>query len=123
MNTFLWILQGVLAAVFVTAGTLKLTQPHAKLEGFMPWVKDFSTPIVRFVGAAEVLGAFGLILPAALDTAPWLTPLAASGLAVLMALAAIYHARKAEWSEVTFNVVMVALSVFVAIYRFGPNAF
>ncbi|GAA3512572.1 DoxX family protein [Aeromicrobium panaciterrae] len=123
MNTFLWILQGLLAAMFLVAGTLKLTQTHAKLEEIMPWVKDFSTPVVRFVGVAELAAAVGLILPAALDVAPWLTPLAASGLALLMALAAVFHARKREWPELTLNVVVVALALVVAICRFGPNAF
>ncbi len=123
MNIVLWILQGLLAAMFLTAGTLKLTQTHARLEDIMPWVKDFSTPVVRFVGVCELLAAVGLILPAALDIAPWLTPLAASGLALLMTLAAIFHVRKRELSELTLNVVVVALALIVAICRFGPNAF
>lgn len=123
MNTSLWIVQGVLTAMFLTAGTLKLTQPRAKLESFMPWVKDFSTSVVRSVGVCELLAAFGLILPAALDIDAWLTPLAAVGLATLMGLAAIHHSRKAEWSEVSFNVALVAAALFVVIFRFGPNAF
>ncbi len=123
MNIFLWVLQGVLAALFLTAGWLKVTKTREKLESFMPWVQHYATPVVRRVGVAEILGAFGLILPAALGVAVWLTPLAASGLALLMALAGIHHLRKGEWSEATFNVVLFALTVFVAINRIGPHAF
>jgi uncharacterized membrane protein YphA (DoxX/SURF4 family) len=115
LNTFLWIVQGVLAAMFLTAGTLKLTQPRAKLESFMPWVQDFSDPIVKLVGVAELAAAAGLILPAALDKADWLTTFAASGLALLMLLAGIYHSRKAEWSEASFNAVVVVAALFVAV--------
>lgn len=123
MNTFLWVLQGFLAAMFLTAGTLKLTQSHTKLESLMPWVKDFSTPVVRFVGLVELLGAIGVVVPALVDKAVWLSPLAAAGLGVLMLLAAIFHFRKAEWSEVTLNVAIVVVAAIVAIFRFGPNAF
>lgn len=123
MNTALWILQGLLAAMFLTAGLLKSTQKIEKLEVSMPWVNDFSTPVVRLVGAAELLGAIGLVLPAAVDIAPWLTPLAASGIALIMLLATLHHVRKGEWKEVTFNLVLAALALVVAIFRFGPNAF
>lgn len=123
MSTFLWVLQGVLAALFLTAGTLKLTRTREKLETFMPWVQDYATPAVRRVGVAEILGATGLILPAALDILVWLTPLAAAGLATLMALAGIHHARKGEWSDAGFNAVLFAAALVVAIFRFGPNAF
>lgn len=123
MNTALWVVQGVLAAMFLTAGALKVSGTREKLESFMPWVQHYPTRVVRCVGVAEILGAIGLVLPGALDVAPWLTPLAASGLALLMALAAVHHVRKREWSEASFNVVLLALALFVAIFRFGPNAF
>ncbi len=123
MNTALWILQGVLAALFLTAGWLKVTKTREKLETFMPWVQHYATPVVRRVGVAEILGAIGLIVPAAFDVVPWLTPVAASGLALLMALAGIHHVRKGEWSEASFNVVLFAGTLFVAIFRFGPNSF
>jgi uncharacterized membrane protein YphA (DoxX/SURF4 family) len=109
--------------MFLTAGTLKLTQPRTKLESFMPWVKHFSTPVVRFVGFAELLGAIGVVVPALVDKAVWLSPLAAAGLGLLMLLAAIFHFRKAEWSEATFNAVIVVVAVVVAVFRFGPNSF
>lgn len=77
MNTALWILRGLLAAAFVGAGAGKLAQPRDKLLGRanMAWVGDYSQGSVWLIGAAEVTEAAGLILPAALNVAPALTPL------------------------------------------------
>lgn len=66
MNVILWILAGLLAAGFATAGGLKLTQPKDKLLVNMAWVEDFGQGTIRFIGVMELLGAFGLIVPAAL---------------------------------------------------------
>jgi hypothetical protein len=74
MNVFLWIVQAVLAAMFVLAGIMKSTQPKEKLAPKLPWVQDFSAGTVRFIGVAELLGGLGLILPAATGIAPILTP-------------------------------------------------
>ena len=123
MNIALWIAAGVLAAVFVSAGTLKLTQPKEKLAANLAWVEDFSARTVKFIGLMEVLGAIGLILPAALHIAPILTPLAATGLAITMVLAAVVHARRKEPQLIVVNAVLFALAAFVAIMRFGPYAF
>lgn len=123
MNVFLWIIAGVLALAFFGAGLLKATQPKSKLEKNMPWVHDFSDGTVKFIGIVEILGALGLILPAALDIVPVLTPLAATGLAVIMLLAAGVHARRREPQAVLVNVVPLALLAFVAVMRFGPYSF
>ena len=85
MNITLWIIAGLLAAAFLAAGAMKLAQPKAKLaESGMAWTEDFSDSQVKLIGLVEVLGAIGLILPAALDIAPILTPIAAAGLALTM---------------------------------------
>lgn len=98
MNVFLWIVQALLAAAFVMAGVMKSTQPKEKLAPKLPWVRDFSPATVRFIGIAELLGGLGLILPAATGIAPILTPLAATGLAIIMVLAAAAatHPRRAR---------------------------
>ena len=57
MNTVLWILQVVLAALFAIAGVMKATQPKAKLAQRLPWAEDFSPATVRFIGVMELLGA------------------------------------------------------------------
>ncbi len=123
MNTLLWILQIVLAAAFGFAGIGKLTQPKEKLQAQMGWVEDFSANTVKLIGTAELLAAVGLILPAATGILPWLTPLAALGLVVIMVLAIPVHLRRHETPMVAVNVVLALVAAFVAWQRFGPNAF
>jgi len=123
MSVFLWILQAVLALMFAMAGVQKATQPKDKLVTRLPWVADFSQNTVRFIGLAELAGALGLILPAATGIAPVLTPLAAVGLAVIMVLAAITHARRKEPGAIAFNAVLFVVAVVIAWGRFGPYSF
>ncbi|MEV6810925.1 DoxX family protein [Micromonospora sp. NPDC051296] len=123
VNVTLWIIAGILAALFFMAGLMKATQPKEKLTANMPWVDDFSAGTVKLIGIVEILGALGLILPAALHIAPILTPLAATGLAVTMLLAAAVHARRKESQAIVVNVLLFALAAFVAIMRLGPQSF
>ncbi len=124
MNVVLWIVTGVLAAAFFAAGLMKLTQPRKKLvDSGMGWAADVSDGAVKGIGALEVLGALGLILPAALDIAPVLVPIAATGLAVVMLGAIVVHARRKEAQTIVVNLVLLALAAFVAWGRFGPYAF
>jgi hypothetical protein len=70
MDTALWIMQALLAAIFLTTGVTKLTQPRAKMAaGPMRWAADISDAQFRTIGLLEVLGALGLILPGVLDIA------------------------------------------------------
>src|SRR3712207_9418373 len=91
MNLALWIIAGLLAAVFLLAGSTKLFTSREKLAKAPGggWVLDFSAGFVKALGAVEILGAVGLILPALLGIAPVLVPLAAVGLATIMVGAAI----------------------------------
>jgi uncharacterized membrane protein YphA (DoxX/SURF4 family) len=121
METLLWILQGLLAAVFLITGLTKLTQSRARMAaGPMEWAADVTDEQFRAIGAAEVLGAVGLILPEPLDVAPMLTPIAAVGLAATMVVAAVTHARRGEWSRVVAPLVLLALALLVAVGRVGP---
>jgi uncharacterized membrane protein YphA (DoxX/SURF4 family) len=123
MNVVLWIVAGVLALAFLAAGLTKLTQPKEKLRATMAWVEDFSPGLIKGIGAVEVLAAVGLILPAALDVVPVLVPLAAVGLVVLMAGAAITHARHKEFPMIAINLVLLVLAAVVVWGRFGPYSF
>jgi uncharacterized membrane protein YphA (DoxX/SURF4 family) len=123
MNIVLWIVAGLLAAGFLVSGALKVLQPKEKLRANMPWVDDFSTGMVKTIGALEFVAAIGLILPGALDIAPVLVPLAATGLAVVMAGAIITHVRRKEYQPLAINAILLLLAVFVAWGRFGPYAF
>lgn len=77
----LWILQGLLAVLFLFAGGTKLVLPVTDMTKQIPML---SGSFLRFVGVCEVLGALGLILPGLLRTQQWLTSLAAAGLVVIM---------------------------------------
>lgn len=123
MNVTLWIVAALLAALFLFAGLTKATTPKDKLAEKMPWVEDFSPGVVKLIGILEVLGAIGLIVPAFIDTIDVLVPLAATGLAVTMALAIGTHIRRKELPVIPANVVLLALSAFVAWGRFGPHGF
>jgi uncharacterized membrane protein YphA (DoxX/SURF4 family) len=76
----LWVIQGVLAALFLFAGWMKLATPMADLARMSPLSPGF----LKFIGACEVLGALGLILPGLLRIRRGLTPLAAAGLVIIM---------------------------------------
>ena len=124
MNVVLWIIAGLLAVAFLGAGLMKLSQPRKKIiDSGMGWAEGFSDGGVKAIGALEVLGALGLILPALFDVATVLVPLAAVGLAVLMLGAAVTHARRKEPQMVVVNVVLLALAAVVAWGRFGEWSF
>lgn len=118
MNIALWIVQILLALAFLMAGFMKVSQPIEKLQKRMNWTKHVSPGTVRLVGILEVLGALGLILPAATHILPWLTPIAAIGLVLTMIGAIITHVRLKEGQAVGAPVVLLLLSLFIALGYF-----
>ena len=118
MNVLLWVVQGLLALVFLMSGIMKVTQPKAQLETRMGWTKEASLPVIRTIGSLEVLGALGLILPALTGILPWLTPLAAVGLALVMVGASWTHIRSKEYSSVGMTAVLLVLALLAAVGRF-----
>lgn len=124
MNTLLWILQIVLAAVFAGAGAIKLIQPPEKLAKTLGgWVDEFPAPLLKPLGLVELLGAIGLIVPPLVDIAPVLTPIAACGLVIVLVGAIVTHARRTEYPNVGANLLLVIMAAVVAWGRFGPYAF
>ena len=120
METALWIVQVLLAAIFLMTGMTKLTQPRQKMAaGPMRWAADVTDTQFRTIGLLEVLGAIGLILPAALGIAPLLTPLAAVGLVLIMVGAIRTHVRYAETDRLAVPIVVLAVALFVAVGSFG----
>ncbi|MEY9934405.1 putative membrane protein YphA (DoxX/SURF4 family) [Catenulispora sp. GP43] len=117
MNIFLWILQAVLAAFFALSGLGKAFQPKEKVLEKAPALQDYAPATIRFIGAAELAGAIGIVLPAAVGVATVLTPTAAAGLAVLMLLAAVVHARRREALGVGVTVVLTVLAAVIAVGR------
>jgi uncharacterized membrane protein YphA (DoxX/SURF4 family) len=118
VTAVLWILQLVLAFVFLAAGLTKLSQPRDKLEAAMAWVQDFTSPVVKAIGGLEVLAAIGLIVPWLFDIAPVFTPLAALGLVALMVGATLTHLRRTEFPYAAGTFVLMLLATTVAIGRF-----
>ena len=124
MNVFLWIVAGQLALVFLAAGAMKLLRTKENLaENGMGWTVDFSIPVVKSIGALEILAALDLILPALFDIVPVLVPLAALGLVLLMVGAAATHARRREGRMIVVNSILASLAAVVVWGRLGPVSF
>jgi hypothetical protein len=115
MNYALWIVQALLAAIFLFSGGMKLILPLEELTGQMPLPGLF----VRFIGVAEVLGAIGLILPWLLRIRPGLTPLAAVGLVIIMIGATVLTLVGGDGALALIPLVVGLLSAFVAYGRWA----
>ena len=118
MKIALWIVQVLLAGLFLLSGGMKAAMPAAGLAENMLWVADSPWWLPKLIGISEVLGAIGLILPAALRVLPVLTPVAASALGVVMLLAMGMHAMYAEYGAIGMNAVILLMCAFVAWGRF-----
>jgi uncharacterized membrane protein YphA (DoxX/SURF4 family) len=106
-NIGLWVAQVVLAAVYVMAGFMKLTQPmDALVASGMTYAGDYPELLTRFIGTMEVLGAIGIILPAATRILPALTPLAALGFSAIQVLAIGLHTTRGEFQVLPVNLVL-----------------
>jgi hypothetical protein len=117
MNIALWIAQGLLAFATFGAGAFKIAMPQGKLSEKMKWAASWQPGRVKLLGAAEVLGAIGLIAPLLLGILPILTPIAACCLFVLMVGAVKTHIDLKE--PFVPPAILAALAVFVALGRFG----
>src|SRR4249920_1511468 len=113
----LWIVQGLLAVIFLFAGGSKFAMTVEAMQAQM------KTPLpgwfLRFIGVCEVLGAIGLILPGLLHIKPGLTPLAAAGLVIIMIGATVVTVMSGMVATALFPLVVGFLAGFVA-YARGP---
>lgn len=118
MNLVLWIATVLVAFVVAAAGLQKLTTPYEALRVKRPWVEGFDQRFVRVLGALEVLGAIGLIVPAATGIAPFLVPIAAACLALLMAGALAVEARRhPAAATLVLPALVLVLALTVAVGR------
>ena len=119
MTYALWIVQVLLALLFLFAGGMKLVMPLEKLAGPVQLPGAF----LRFIGVAEVLGAIGLILPGLLRIRPGLTPLAAAGLVIIMIGASALTLASGDVAMALIPLVVGLLSAFVAYgrWRLAPR--
>jgi uncharacterized membrane protein YphA (DoxX/SURF4 family) len=115
MNMALWIVQALLAALFLFAGGIKLVTPMEEMMKQMPLpLPDW---FVLFTGVVEVLGALGLVLPWLLRIKPALTPLAAAGLVIVMIGAAVYTWAAGDVASALIPLLVGILCAFVAYGR------
>ena len=115
MNIALWIIQALLAALFLFAGGTKLVLPIEEMTKQMPMPGWF----LRFLGVAEVLGALGLVLPWLLQIRPGLTPLAAAGLMIIMIGATVITILTGDTAMAMFPLLVGILCVLVVYGRSG----
>ena len=114
MNVVLWIAQGFLALFFLAGGA-----PKVLGRGLENWTgfSDLPRAEVILIGVTEVFAAAGLVLPKATGMLPWLTPLAAVGLAVIGLMAAGFHVRANESLNVLETTLLASIGVAIAIGR------
>ncbi|MFC7546990.1 DoxX family protein [Plantactinospora sp. GCM10030261] len=126
LHVVLWIVTGLLATVMLIS-TSKMFVPREKMAAMggraSAWVLDFSPGALRAIGALELLAAVGLILPAVLDIAPIMVPVTATCVAVLFVGATAMRLRRGERATIVPDLVYLAMAVFVAWGRFGPEPF
>jgi hypothetical protein len=113
MNVVLWIIQGLLALVFLLAGGMKLVVPVEVLMEQVP----LPGLLIRFIGAIEVLGAVGLLVPALSRIRPRLVSLTAALLVIEMIVATVFSVVMFGAAQAVLPLVLVLLSAFVAYGR------
>ena len=119
VNIGLWLLQAVLALLFVATGLAKLALPMPQVEAMMPWASSVPDLVVRFIGLAELAGALGLLLPSISRVRPGLTPLSALGLLTIMVLAMVLHLSRGEGMMIG---VTFTLAVLVSLVAWGRSS-
>ena len=119
-NMLLWIGQILLGLAFLGVGYGHITRfEQMSTRPGMSWLAAVGRDRMRIIGILEILGAIGLILPAATGALPWLTPVAATALAVLMVLAIVLHARRPdEGRNIIGNLILGVIAALVAYGRF-----
>jgi len=105
-----WIVAGLLAVFYAYAGGKKLAQSKEALEPMMGWVDTIPMGVVRLIGAVELLGAVGLVLPPLTGVAPWLALVAALGFLVLQVLATGLHLSRGEAKLTGLNLALIGLA-------------
>ncbi|MER7458820.1 DoxX family protein [Micromonospora sp. NPDC126480] len=122
MHTALWIVTAVVATGFIIGGVSQVVLTKEKYRSFganQHWVDDFGRGHIKAIGTIKIIGSLGLILPAVLDVAVVLVPLAASGLMLVMAGAGTTRFRRSEWGYLLGDLMFIGLLGFVAWGRFA----
>jgi uncharacterized membrane protein len=118
MTIAVWIVSGILAALYLFAGVQKTFLPEDKIMKSFPYTETTGLRVTRIVGVLEIIGAIGLILPALTGIAPILSAFAALGLVLIQVGAVAVHIRRNEYKMLPMNLVLLLLAAFVAVGRF-----
>jgi uncharacterized membrane protein len=110
MRVAYWIVAGLLALFFLYAGGKKVAQSQDQLRPMMGWVDQIPMPLVRVIGALEILGAIGLILPPLTGIASGLAVAAAVGFLLLQICATALHLSRGEARLIGLNLGLIAAS-------------
>jgi hypothetical protein len=116
VNVAYWVVAGLLALLYLHGGGVKLIQSREQLRPMMAWVDSTPMPAVRAIGAIEVLGAIGLILPPLTGIAPWLALAAATGFVVLQIGATRVHLSRGD-RRIALNITLIlaaAVTIWLA---------
>jgi uncharacterized membrane protein YphA (DoxX/SURF4 family) len=114
LNIALWAAQVLLAVAYGLFGSMKATKPLAEVAVMMKWIPDFPPAFVRGLGVVEMLGAIGLILPMLTRIAPRMTFLTAVAVFIHQLCAITLHLVRGEANVIGLNLVLIALTGFVA---------
>ena len=114
LNGALWLVQFLLFVAFGIGAGMKTLFPIAKLAAIWPWAGDLPAPAVRGVGVIDLLGGVGVFLPMLTGILPRLTVPAALGCVALQICAMVFHIRRREFDSAPVNIVLLAMSAFVA---------
>ena len=120
MNTLAWVLQIVLAVIFLLHGlvfTVAYRAVAKRMEARGRAPSTLPLALRQFIGLAELAAAFGLTVPPAVHLFPWLAPLAAAGLVLVMVGAAIFHVRKSEFPAAAFTALLGGLAAVTGFLR------
>ncbi|MEU2425221.1 DoxX family protein [Streptomyces sp. NPDC007851] len=109
MRAAYWVLAGLLALFYLYGGGLKAVRSREELRPMMAWVDDLPMTAVRAIGAVEVLGALGLLLPPLTGIAPWLAAVAAAGFVLLQLGAIRVHVRMRD-HQLALNVGLLVVA-------------
>ena len=116
MDVALWVIQVILALLYSLAAIRKILMID-KVRASQPWAEEYSDTQLRLVAFSQLLGVLGIILPMLTGVLPWLTPIAAIGFCIIQILAFQLRYRRKEYGSLPINVLLFALSLFVAIGR------
>lgn len=121
MQIAVWVVSGMLAFAFFAGGIVRLVVPQERYGSWpnQQWIHAVPRGGILAISIAEILGAIGLVVPAATGVLPILTPLAAVGLALIMTGALVFHIRRNERPNIPVAIVLILLLAFVAISRFA----